>query len=616
MRVQIQKEGFSFSVDHIRSEVKRDLNKENVARVSVVRGDVQGEIEEGQDELKIKDGDGNNVFGGVIEDVDKQDALTEFFVESFERYARDAEPVPAGFGFDDATDEEIIVEALKEVDRLKHGDSEDEDLIRQVHDINTTDDNLEITYHHTSPARIIRKMRDITGGEVLYRPDKSILYTDELGSDKSDTTISPRRRNVSDISVRRRGGEETATHLRMLGAGNGETQAVAEVVADQYDPENDIEKWTTETDSSISNTNTLAKEGRRIIEEKYEVTVDVNTVVRGVDVNLGDYFTIDYPEEDIENRVMRAVEVNEIHDREGHRYEATFSNVHQDRQSKDEEISERVEQASREEDQIVGLPIYANLSSAPERLGVIYITGEDEDPQGIYRYDQNDDEFKRGSNSNIAELSDRNLRGNNITDDEITVYNSSNEEVSNEVIPEIQRKNLPSEIGSIENYPLKHSEDLDTPPSAHHEPPKVDVGILTSDPDRAPNYIEFVETEFEPKYIEFHTLFHEAGVGQMFEEDEDEERIKNGYSHGYGTGDADSDQVVAMQMNSPDVEQANKSYVDNGYVGYIAYEEHQGAGFYETKEVSLQIYSIINDGFRVVWTDNDFQTPVIYKAFK
>ena len=742
MKVQIQKKENSYEVSHIRSSIKRDLNRENTAKISIVRDEVDFELEESKDEVQLLDGS-TKIFGGLLEDIDRRDGFIQLFVESFERYARDSKPVENSYSFDGDTDKNIIIETLKKVDTLAHGDSESRNFINQVHSINNVDSEIQKSFSNVSPAKVIRKVRDITGGELKYTPDKKLIYKNEFGSDKTGTVISPRKKNISNINIQRRGGDDHATHIRMIGGGaDGQDRTVVDIEAQNFNEATDREIWTSETDISITSESTLERKGRQIIEEKYNATIDVTAIVRNIDINLGDRFTINYPQKGIEEQEFRAVEFDEIFDNKGHRYNITFSNVSQNRKLVDEKIQQKIERGSREGKSKLGIEVYEQLSDAPKEEGLYYIKGPDpeewlrnnykiwhkrypafrnfyfdniydkynevyfkevyreiyedgfypdqfvekifrnflstnlsnysdddgqpffsspsavglsyysfyyqknyeefeerylldridirrgninqlpsfyqeddgqsgESLRGIYRWDPWDNEFKRGGNQDIAELQDLDIRGRNITNNGSIVYDGENDQLGPGLIKEA--------VDDIK--PLEHGNTIDSPPNAHHQSPSVSIGTLTCDPERAPDYIEYVSVdEFKPKYIEFYATFIDDEVGDAasaeYNSNEDMRDIVTGHSYGYGTGSEDTDQFYHMTMSSPGLQQANKSAVDYGSVCKISYEDHIGSGASNTEEVELEIYSIYNNGFRVVWTENDRSTGITYRAYR
>ena len=597
MKVLIDHSSGVDRVEHISSEIDRDLNRMNVANIVVLREEVDFPIIEFEDEILLKDDDGSTIFSGVISQQNKKDGVIEFNVESFERLAKDAKPLPSSFPFENATDRKIINGVLDELDEI------DPDTIQNL------DNNLTIDFHNVSPGKAIRKIREITKGEIKYTKAKRLKYVSELGYDKTGTVLSPRLKNVSSIQVNTRSKSNKMTHIRMLGAGSGINQVVAESVADNYDPDAEKERWMTKLDKTINYSNMLKKKGDTIINEKYEVREDIRVVARQpITVNLGDKFTIDYPEEDVNNEQLRAVEVKEIYDSDGERYEAVFSNIEKERDTQVERTRKNMrEQAVEEEFSSFGLPQYVDPNSAPADTGVIYVTGESNSyPRGIYTYNPDEGKWERGANQNLSNLTDRVLRNQDLKYGDGTndvIYDYSEGFITPQVLPTVS---------------FNHGDEIDAPPNAHHPTPKVEVGYIFVDTDRAPGYINTQSIGFKPQYIEFHSTFNKQNIGNTYEENENEleEFITTGHSYGVGHSQDDDDQVVSMNTTSPGYPRGNKSHIDDGYVVYLEREEYQGSGIYNTQRVKGKIYNTSGSGFRVEFEKNEFDASIIYKAFR
>jgi hypothetical protein len=597
MKVQIVHSGTTDRVTHISSQIDRDLNKMDVAKVSIIREDIDFDVTKFDDELLLRRDDGTLRFGGVITQENRNKGLIEFVAESYERYAVDTKPLPSSLPFESESDTNIIQDVISRVSEI------------DIEQINTVENSLDLNFHNVSPGKAIRKIREITGGEIKYTNRRKLIYKNEIGSNKTGTTLSPRNKNVSSINVSNWGKEEKITHIRMLGAGSGSQQVTAEVIADEYDPGVDKERWITKIDKSIDDSNMLRKKGKQIINEKYETRSDITVTVRSqVDVDLGDKFTINYPEEHVNNRAVRAVRIKEKYDNNGERYDVTFSNIEKQRETQREGVQRNLrEMAVEEENEIFGLPQYEDPNNAGTETGVVYVTGDNPSyTRGIYTYDPEDSQWEMGSNQDLNDL--RNL----IIENRDLKYGNGDDDIlfdaSENVVP----------IDAIQTFALEHGEEIDAPPNAHHPTPDTSVGYVISDPDRANGYNEFINTGFRPQYVEFHSTFNKATPGNTYEEDEDEleQFITTGHSYGVGHGNNGDEQVVNMTTTSPGYPRGNKSYVNNGKIVYFEKERYDGGGIYTTEYVEAKFFSKSNNGFKITWPENDFKLSVVYKAFR
>lgn len=306
---------------------------------------VENDFTVDEDEVYVEY-NGETHFGGILEDVRSLDGEVELLVESFEKLAADAKPTPGDEAWDGASDETIVKDAIDSVDSL---------------DVQTVEElmsSMTMIFSHTSPAKKIREVAEATGGELRYHADKTVSYVDTLGDDKTSTTLSPANRNVTEYFTVETDGDDRVTHLRLLGAGEGEAQISTEVIADGWQT-GDHEIWDTLANKDYTDADVLAEHGAQIIAERSEIEREVQTVVVGEEVNLGDEFHLQHPQEDVD-WTLRAVEVDEIIDTDGHRYDCTFSNRRLTRESGGEKD---VRDVSRYNRAFEGSPVTINASA-------------------------------------------------------------------------------------------------------------------------------------------------------------------------------------------------------------------------------------------------------------
>jgi len=251
-------------------------------------------------------------FGGILRDINRHDTIIELLCDSFERYARDGKP---SNGKENVTDydDTIVNDAIDASPEISAGTVERVD-----------DDTLSFQFHHASQALKIRKVRNITQGEILYNPDKTVDYVTSLGDDKTNTTLTPSSQVIAgQVNVQENTGENEATHLRVIGANN----TSVEVSLDTFDGR---EKWRRAYFSDTRNEELLTKYGNTLLSvirnqwKQVEMTL-VESRSASVDPQLGDTYHIEFDRHELDDN-LRIVKLQHIVDNEGERWRATFSN--------------------------------------------------------------------------------------------------------------------------------------------------------------------------------------------------------------------------------------------------------------------------------------------------
>lgn len=310
-------------LDGLSSEEEYEFDKIDIAKLYALREDVNAvDLVEDEDEITLEH-NGETLFGGILRDITRGGGTTELLVESYERLALDAEPTPGGETWDGAADTTIIQDALDSVPELTAGT------------IENLDSDLTFVFSHTSPAKKIRTVANATGADVVYNADKTVDVVADSGTDKTATTLSPDNQRVTgDFKPEWKAGDDRVTHLRMLGAGEGDAQVEAVAVAPSWST-GDRKKWDTRTNKDYTNASTLGKVAQRIVDELAAEWIEVETTVRGVTVNLADRFHIYHAEEEVDHD-LTAVDVTRVIDSNGVTYETAFSSRVEARETREE----------------------------------------------------------------------------------------------------------------------------------------------------------------------------------------------------------------------------------------------------------------------------------------
>lgn len=334
-----------------RSEEDYEFDRIDDASVFVDRPQVNEiELQEDEDEVEIYE-DSERLFGGILRDVLRGGGEVELVVDSYEHLALDGERSQGGAIYENAPDTAIYTDAIDDTPELTEGSVE------------SLDDAVTFVFSYASPAKRIRETAETVGAEVMFNPNKTVDIVDQLGSDKTNITLSPAAQNISgDFTPEWEGGESRVTHLITLGAGEADAQVQATIVPEsdprdfeaeeKYDnvhryeadgwEAGDRRSWDALTNKNLHDADILADQGLVLIEEYNSAYIDVPVTVEDHDVELGDWFTLEHPGENVDHE-LRAVEVTRVVDSDGRRYECTFSNRRLTRQTDHEKVLKDVD---------------------------------------------------------------------------------------------------------------------------------------------------------------------------------------------------------------------------------------------------------------------------------
>lgn len=321
---------------HVESTAHRKQNEMPTSQITVPRVEVnENPLDESDDEIFIRE-NGTDQYGGVLKNVlrvgGSSTGTVQLITESFERYAKDAPPTAPKQKYEEGTsDKRIVQDALAGVDELSEGTIEE------------IESDVEVLFMHATRALQIRLMRALSKGEIRYNADKTVDYLLSVGSDKTGTVISPSNQNITDMRKLTRTGGPHKTHLRVVGAGNKSV----DVVADNFDPSSDREKWARALWKQVGTKRILRKLGKQLLSELQKVWLEVEAEVTGIDPSIGDTFTIDYPEQDIDSRELRVAEMKTRRDDDGTHHDVTFSNRSFAREHKAQSDQTVVDQQAR-----------------------------------------------------------------------------------------------------------------------------------------------------------------------------------------------------------------------------------------------------------------------------
>jgi hypothetical protein len=194
-------------------------------------------------------------------------------------------------------------------------------------DINTFTGPMTWIFNHAHRHDALRRIERNTPGELRFRDGGTVDYVDQLGTDKSGSIeLSGDAGTLEEeLTITERGREMDGTHIRVLGAHEGEAQIFANLVPED-DPqayENEVRystprwesaedtDWNRWEDKDITDQGALEEEAAALGEEITDEYVEAEAVVSGVDLSLGDRVQAVKPSQDLD-RTMRVHRIKTV----------------------------------------------------------------------------------------------------------------------------------------------------------------------------------------------------------------------------------------------------------------------------------------------------------------
>jgi hypothetical protein len=247
---------------------------------------------------------------GVLTNVDKGGSTWTLTVYSPEWYATLNEPVDGGTRVQ-GDDNTLITNEIGRVSEWSVGSIDD------------LTGPMTFVFNHAFADETIRKIEKNVPGELEFEGDGTVNYVSQRGTDRSGSvTISPASGNLEkSIRITERGRKLDATHVRVIGAHEGEAQFFANLVpsSDGATYENrvdyttsrwssgDVRDWDRWQNKDVMSQDTIEEEAAALADELKEEYVEVKTTVSGVDLNLGDTVHVEKTENGVKvlDRDMR-----------------------------------------------------------------------------------------------------------------------------------------------------------------------------------------------------------------------------------------------------------------------------------------------------------------------
>jgi len=185
---------------------------------------------------------------------------------------------------------------------------------------------LSFVFNHAAPHEGLRRVEKNVPGELKFRDTGTVDYIDRLGSDKTGSvTLSSANQNIEDeIRITKRGRELDGTHIRVLGAHEGEAQFFANLVPSDdsanYDnrvnystsrwSDGNTRDWDRYVNKDVTDQATIEEEAAELGTEITERLVEAKATTT-LDLDIGDTVQVTKTDADLD-RAMRAHRIKEV----------------------------------------------------------------------------------------------------------------------------------------------------------------------------------------------------------------------------------------------------------------------------------------------------------------
>lgn len=271
------------------------------AVIDVVRSDwfeIVNSIDKINDEFYIER-NGSDVFGGRLVNSTNGSDSVELEIGSFEEDALNSKPTDPTEQFVTA-DSNIVTNAIDRVTELSAGTVE------------TVDNDISIIYSNASPAKMIRDVQATSKSFVRYNVDKTVDYIEDPSSGVT-TTISPNTQNVQERFEVKEDEREEFTHVRVLGAQQGNARIQVEKETPSYS--GGLQSWKIYPDKNITSESRAEKIANQIVTE-YENKprrLVVETTTFGESLDIGDEVRVVSDRDNIDD-VLRVTRKEDVFD--------------------------------------------------------------------------------------------------------------------------------------------------------------------------------------------------------------------------------------------------------------------------------------------------------------
>ena len=245
---------------------------------------------------------------GILTNVDTGTEEWVLTVYSSEWYANQEQPIDGGTRVE-GDDNTLITDRINQVSEWSVG---------SIADLTGP---LTFVFNHAFQHEALRKIEKNVPGELAFADDGTVDYVARRGTDKSGSiTLSNTQGNLEkEIQIQERGRKLDATHVRVIGAHEGEAQYFANLVpaddSDTYEnrvnyttsrwSDGDPKDWDRWENKDVVGQDTIEEEAAALGDELTEEYVEAEATVAGsVDIQVGDSVQVRKDDADLD-RSMR-----------------------------------------------------------------------------------------------------------------------------------------------------------------------------------------------------------------------------------------------------------------------------------------------------------------------
>lgn len=284
-------------------EIEREVGKMRRLRIEVDRAEAASvTLNRKDDAIRLGSGDDHRLV-----DVQTGGETWELIAYSFEWDANRAGFTDGG-NLRENNDQTLITNLVNEVGSWSAGT------------IQNLSGPLSFVFNHAHRHEAARRIEKNVPGELKFSGGGTVDYTSRLGSDRSGSVeLSSSAGTIEqEINITERGRKLDGTHIRVLGAHEGEAQLFANLVpasdSDTYEnrvnystsrwSDGDPEDWDRWSNKDVTDQATIEEEAATLGDEVGEELIEAETTVSDVDLNIGDTVQVRKPDADLD-RSMR-----------------------------------------------------------------------------------------------------------------------------------------------------------------------------------------------------------------------------------------------------------------------------------------------------------------------
>jgi hypothetical protein len=309
----------------IDGSITNEYLKQKHAFVEVLRREwesISDYIDKRNDDVLIRDSDGVD-FKGRIVSFTNADTKVEVELGSYEEDAKTGEPI-LGTVSRSQSDKQMVEEIIT----TDGSTNIPANFPLFKGNVEQTVNNLSFVFSNSTTAGMIRQVQGATGAFVEYDGAANELNYEKFPEGQSASiTIGPAEQNISERFSIVENKRDDATHVRVLGAGDGDAQITAEEEVVSVG-NNGNRLYNTYTDNSIATQSEADRVAQTLANEiqNAPIKVTVETTIFDEDINLGTPVRAVSERDGLDQEPLYATKVEKVFDGDDTLAVAKFTN--------------------------------------------------------------------------------------------------------------------------------------------------------------------------------------------------------------------------------------------------------------------------------------------------